>query len=200
MPRNRPIEPLVGVVDWKTVFDGNIWRVQQTLHTSGKTFEKAVRSPGSRLIVTTNGQILLSREKRRELGGIVDYRLPGGKVFDTSEEYVAFLATGQNIVDMSRLSVAREGLEEVGLKIDPTTLTYLGVDVLGATCEWDLHYWLCEEFLEAEGGAQHKESEADEIEGSVWVTFEEARKLALDPRQFSESRSARMLLSYVAKL
>jgi 8-oxo-dGTP pyrophosphatase MutT (NUDIX family) len=184
-------------MNWKTVYEGTIWRVQQSLHESGKTFEKAVRSPGSRLIIVRDKHVLLSREKRRELGGKTDYRLPGGKVFDTNEEYVSYLSEGRDIIEASRLSIVAEGLEEVGLVIDPSNLRHLGTDVLGATCEWDLLYWECIEFNEHKDGAQHHGTEADEIEGATWVTFNEARDLALDPTKFSESRSARMLLSYI---
>ncbi|MCA9347588.1 NUDIX domain-containing protein [Candidatus Saccharibacteria bacterium] len=183
---------------WETKYVGNIWRVQQGNHDSGKVFEKAVRAPGSRLIIVKDGKILLSREKRRELGGKVDFRLPGGKVFDTNEEYVKYLESGLDITQASRTSIAKEGLEEVGLNIVADSLTLIGVDVLGSTCEWDLYYWFCEDFTEDADGAQHHETEADEIEGSVWVSFDEAKKIALDPEQFSESRSARMLLSYIA--
>lgn len=186
-------------MNWKTVYEASIWRIQQAKHQSGKTFEKAVRSPGSRLIIVQKGMVLLSRETRHELGNRTDYRLPGGKVFDTNDQYVAFLESGSDIVEASRISVAREGLQEVGLIIDPKSLAHVGVDVLGATCEWDLHYWVCRDFQESDGGAQHDESEADEIKGCIWVTFDEARMLALNISQFAESRSARMLLSFLAE-
>lgn len=186
-------------MDWQTVYEGSIWRIQQAKHQSGKTFEKAVRSPGSRLIIVRGSKVLLSREIRHELGNKTDYRLPGGKVFDTNEQYVAFLNTGNDIIEASRLSVVREGLQEVGVIIEPGSLTHAGVDVLGATCEWDLHYWICRDFVESQSGAEHDESEADEIKGCVWVEFSEARALALDSNQFAESRSARMLLSFLAE-
>jgi 8-oxo-dGTP pyrophosphatase MutT (NUDIX family) len=182
---------------WQTVHEGIIWRVQQGVHDSGKVFEKAVRSPGSRLIVIKDNQVLLSREKRRELDGKIDYRLPGGKVFDTNSEFVSFLDSNGDMLNASRTSIAREGLEEVGLVIEPESLVHLGTDVLGATCEWDLYFWACSEFTEYEHGAQHHGTEADEIDGSVWVSFSEAIALALDSSQFSEGRSARMLMGYL---
>ncbi len=54
-----------------------------------KTFETARRAPGVRLIFERDGKILLSREYRREIASY-DYRLPGGKVFDTLTEFKAF--------------------------------------------------------------------------------------------------------------
>lgn len=184
-------------MDWQPVFSGKIWQVMQGLHKSGKTFEKAVRSPGSRIIIIDKGMVLLSREKRRELGDKIDYRLPGGKVFDSNEEYAAFLLSDGDIIEESRKSISKEAIEEVGIVVAPENLKYLGTDVLGATCEWDLIYWTSEQFSENEKGAEHHESEADEIMGTVWVGFDEAKNLALDPDSFSESRSARMLLSYL---
>lgn len=186
-------------MDWITVYTGKIWQIMQGQHSSGKTFEKVVRSPGSRLIVVSDGKILLSREKRRELDNKIDYRLPGGKVFDTNQEYCKFLETGADIIEASRDSITREALEEVGLVIDPGKLNYIGIDVLGATCEWDLIYWATNESTENQDGAKHTESEAEEIVDSVWVDFVEAERLALDPESFSESRSARMLLVYLGK-
>ena len=54
-----------------------------------KIFETARRAPGVRLIFERDGKILLSREYRRETASY-DYRLPGGKVFDTLAEFKAF--------------------------------------------------------------------------------------------------------------
>jgi len=49
-------------------------------------FETARRAPGVRLIIVRDGQMLITREFRNELDDY-DYRLPGGKVFDTLDEY-----------------------------------------------------------------------------------------------------------------
>ncbi len=43
-------------------------------------FETAVRSPGVRLIIVKDNQMLITKEFRGELDDY-DYRLPGGKVF-----------------------------------------------------------------------------------------------------------------------
>jgi len=50
------------------------------------TLEFARRSPGTRLIIEKGDKIILSREFRHELGSY-DYRLPGGKVYDSLDEY-----------------------------------------------------------------------------------------------------------------
>ena len=179
---------------WQQVWNGTMWVAEQSVQPDGRIFERVLRAPGSRIMVIKDGKLLLNREKRGELGNRTDYRLPGGKVFDTNEEYQSFLASGQDIIEASRQSVTREALEEAGLIVDPLTLEYLGVDILGATVAWDLHFWVARDFKVHTNGAQFHESEADEIEGSVWLSLQDITKVVLDPAQFSESRSSRMIL------
>lgn len=78
----------------KIVYQGKIIEVVQQTRKTGDTeklFEFARRSPGTRLIVRSGDKVLLTKEYRTETGNW-DYRLPGGKVFDTLEEYNRFLA------------------------------------------------------------------------------------------------------------
>jgi len=181
--------------DWETKWKGLIWVSQQSEQPNGAVFEKVSRSPGIRLIFIRDGKVLLNRESRNELDGKVDHRLPGGKVFDTNEEYQKFLGSNIDILDASRLSATKEALEEVGIIVDPSRLEYLYTDILGATCTWDLLYWACEDFSYHDTGAQFHETEADEIRGAVWVPIPEACSMVLDKEQFSESRSAIALLT-----
>lgn len=63
-----------------------------------KTFEKARRAPGTRLIIPVGeDSILLTKEYRQEVDGY-DFRLPGGKVFDSLEEYNSFLQSDEDII------------------------------------------------------------------------------------------------------
>lgn len=179
---------------WKDTFVGNLWKIQQSEQLDGRTFERAVRAPGSRLIIVKDNKILLQREKRHELGGKTDVRLPGGKVFDTLLDFQLFKG---DIVDASRESIVGEALEECGVVVRPENLIYFGLDVLGATCSWDLHYWIASDFEVHEQGAQFHESEADEIIGSFWASFVEAEELVMNRETFSESRSAIALLRYL---
>lgn len=183
-------------MSWKAKWEGRIWVAEQSVQPNGTVFERVSRSPGSRLLFIRSGMILLSREKRKELSDRVDYRLPGGKVFDTNDEYQSFLASRADIIDASRKSACKEALEEVGLIVNPMKLSHFSTDVLGATCSWDLIYWICEDFKENEAGAQYHETESDEIMGADWIEIADACKLALDKTQFSESRSAVALLTY----
>jgi 8-oxo-dGTP pyrophosphatase MutT (NUDIX family) len=186
-------------MSWETKWEGKIWAIEQAEQPNGAIFERASRPPGSRLLIVRDGSILLSRESRKELAGRVDHRLPGGKVFDTNKEYQDFLLTNADILEASRLSASREALEEVGVVVDPSELRHYATDILGATCSWDLIYWVCETFSFHEDGAQYNETESSEIEGFVWMDIVEACRMVLDKKQFSESRSALTLLSYASE-
>ena len=73
----------------KVVFQGKIFEiVNQPMNLGGKIvqFEIARRSPGIRLLIVDKNKILLAKEFRHEQKEW-DYRLPGGKVFDTLGEY-----------------------------------------------------------------------------------------------------------------
>ncbi len=179
---------------WEDIFVGRLWKVQNSLQSDGRIFERAARAPGSRLIIVKDGQMLLQREKRHELNGKTDIRLPGGKVFDTLDELENF---DGDIVDASRQSIAGEALEECGIIVKPENLVYFGLDVLGATCSWDLHYWIASDFEMHQDGAQFHESEANEIEGSFWASFSDVKKYVLDKEIFSESRSAIAILRFL---
>ena len=186
------------MIEWSSVWSGSIWTGQQSKQPNGKLFERVVRSPGSRLIFVRDGKVLLNKEKRQELGGKSDYRLPGGKVFDLNSDFQAFLTSGNDILAVSKISAAKEAHEEVGIIVDIEKLNYECTDVLGTTCTWDLIYWSCDEFMFDEKGAHFHDSEANEIEGFVWLSMGDACKLALDSTEFSESRSAQALLRYAA--
>src|SRR5437763_708903 len=74
--------------------------ISEPVEIDGKAFEfeKVRRSPGVRLIIRDGqGNILLTREFRRELSKF-DYRLPGGKVFDSLIEFDEFKRSGGNII------------------------------------------------------------------------------------------------------
>jgi len=101
------------------------------------------RTPGIRaLIVNDENRILLSREFRYELS-TWDYRLPGGKVFDTLEEFRQALK--DNTVDeAANKTVFKEVLEEVGIDINNPKLIKISKD--GASVIWDLYYYEIKDF------------------------------------------------------
>lgn len=170
---------------------GNIIEVvQKEVEQNGKVkiFEFARRSPGTRLIIPKGQQILLTKEFRHELNGY-DYRLPGGKVYDSLDEYNAALETGVDIKEAAKSAAVREAREEAGIQVKRASLFH--TSVCGATVVWDLFYFVVDEFEE---GTQHLEEGED-------ITFEfvdvgRVKDMCLDG-SISEERSALVLLRYL---
>jgi hypothetical protein len=81
------------------VAKGKIFELVQLEQPDGRIFEVARRTPGVRLIIPdyATEKILLTKEFRRELNDF-DYRLPGGKVFDTLDEFELHRASGSDIL------------------------------------------------------------------------------------------------------
>ena len=156
-----------------------------------RVFEFARRSPGVRLIVpTSDGDILLTKEYRPELK-TYDYRLPGGKVIDTLEEYNAFLKTGADLGQKAYEAAQREAREEIGIIIEEAEL--LGISRCGLTVEWDLYYFVVNTYKK---GVQELE-EGEDIT-VVPTKIADAKAMCLDGR-VQEDRSALMLLRYLNK-
>src|SRR4051812_47804170 len=95
-----------------------------------KTFEFARRSPGTRLIILDGDKMLLTKEFRHELAGY-DYRLPGGKVYDSLDEYNIALSGGVDIGEAAKQAATKEAREEVG--IEPKDISFFHKSVCGAT-------------------------------------------------------------------
>jgi len=173
---------------------GKIIEVVQTEVEVGgrpKTFEFARRSPGTRLIILDGDKVLLTKEYRHEVGGY-DYRLPGGKVYDTLDEYNSALQGGVDIADAAKAAAAKEAREEVG--IEPKDISFYHKSVCGATVVWDLFYFVVKEFEKT--GQDLEEGEDITIEA---VSIDEAKAMCLDGRM-GEERSALVLLRYLANL
>ena len=86
----------------KIVFQGKMIEVvhETIIAPNGKeiTLERGRRAPGVRLIIKTpDGKFLISKEERLKTG--TDYRLPGGRVFDSLVEYNDFLSTNPKTED-----------------------------------------------------------------------------------------------------
>ncbi|MDO4781557.1 MAG: NUDIX domain-containing protein [Candidatus Saccharibacteria bacterium] len=175
--------------EWQTVFTGNLFTVEQ----NDRGWEKAVRAPGVRLILDDQkaGKILLTREFRRELGDY-DYRLPGGKVFDSLAELQAYTESRQDIIEAAVKKAIQEAREETGYKIiDPELVAK---STLGATVEWDLYVFAVTNFQRHEEGQALEEGE--DIETDRWFTYQEAREMILSGKM-QEERIALALLRYL---
>ena len=155
-------------------------------------FEKARRSPGVRLIIFHEGKVLLSKEERHEIGGY-DYRLPGGKVFDTLEEYSSALSTGVDIAEAAKAAAIKEALEEVGINV--TDASFFHKSVCGTTIEWDLFYFVVTAFTHAGETALE---DGEDIE-SAFYDIDTAKRMCLDG-SMNDERSALILLRYLDSL
>lgn len=176
-----------------TRYEGRIFRIVQEEHRFGdevKTFEHAQRAPGVRLIVPTDDRVLLMKEFRYERNA-EDVRLPGGKVFDTLRDFTEALDGNGDVALLAEAAGRREIQEETGLSA--TAMHLLHRSVSGATVDWDLYYFVVDEFSVVEAGQTLESGESIE---PFWVTRAEAETMCLDG-QIGEERSALVLLRYL---
>lgn len=166
--------------------------VQKEVKHDEKTqiFEFARRSPGTRLIIPKGDNILLSKEWRHEINGY-DYRLPGGKVYDSLEEYNKALELGKDINEAAKNAAKKEAKEEVGIEVKD--ITFFHRSICGATVVWDLFYFIVNDFnqLSQELG-EGEDITIEEIERS------KVKEMCLNGK-ISEERSALVLLRYLNK-
>ena len=154
--------------------------------------EVAKRSPGVRLIIIKNKKFLLIKEFRFELNDY-DYRLPGGKVFDKLREYQKSLRNNENILNHALEAAKKECLEETGLIVKK--IKHFVTSNAGLTIQWDLFYFIVEDFDISPEGQKLEHSEEIYPE---WKTFEEAKKLCLNDN-IKEYRSVGVILAYLLK-
>lgn len=174
----------------EVVYKGKIFEiVKQPMKAGDKkiVFEIARRSPGTRLIIVKDNQMLITSEFRSELNKY-DYRLPGGKVFDTLDEYNKHHT--ENILPFAVEAAKRECKEEVGLIAK--NIKHFVTAQSGATVVWDLLYFIVDEFEENKNGQELETGEAINIE---WKSFEEVKKLCKDGN-ISEDRTLGVLFKF----
>ncbi|MBI3027309.1 NUDIX domain-containing protein [Candidatus Woesearchaeota archaeon] len=155
-------------------------------------FEIARRSPGVRLIITKSRKILLTKEYRYELKGY-DYRLPGGKVFDTLKDYILARNKKTGIIKYAIRAAKKECMEETGFIAK--SIKHFQTSKAGATVDWDLYYFTVNKFKECAGG--QKLGYGEDIKPE-WKTFEEVMKLCLN-NKIKEARSVGVLLRFLLK-
>lgn len=159
----------------------------------GRIFEKACRAPGTRIIIadTDNRRVLLTRERRYELDREWDYRLPGGKVFDTLDEFAVFRDSGADILEPATQKIIAEAREEAGVAVENPK--FYAKSTLGSTVEWDLYVFVATtwELVERQGGEYD-----EQIENDTWLSYDEARQYALSGKM-NEERIAMILLRWL---
>lgn len=185
--------------DWRVAFQGELFRLTQKLVTTpdGKqlTFERSERPPGSRTIVVSKDghKILLSREWRDELGGY-DYRLPGGKTFNTYQEYRDFLDDDGNITDAAERGAGTEVAQEAGIKI--TKCDFYKKALAGGTVVWELYYFVATDWEQTADGQQLEHGEEITTD---WYPIPEVARMALSG-EMHEDRSTGILLQWLYQL
>lgn len=179
--------------DEKIVYSGRIFEVvKQPMKVGGKIidFEIARRSPGVRLLVVRDGRILLVKEFRTEHDGF-DYRLPGGKVFDSLKDYKRALDGKRSILEYAIDAARKECLEETG--ISAKRVKHIHTARCGASVSWDMYYFLVDDFDERDGGQSLEDGEVIYPE---WKTFDEAKRLCMQG-DVKEDRTVGVLLRFL---
>ena len=120
-----------------------------------------------------------------------DFRLPGGKVFDTLKEYKEVLSNKADIMSLSLEAAKKESIEETGIILK--NVKHASTSKAGLTVEWDLHYFISTEFEKNPKGQELEEEEIIEVQ---WKTFDEVRKMCLDG-SIKEDRTAAFLLRFL---
>jgi len=172
---------------------GKLFELIHLKQEDGRVFEIARRAPGVRLIIHDKpaGKVLLTKEFRHELGEW-DYRLPGGKVFDSLDEFEASRASGKDIIDAAKQQGINEGQQEAG--VDIAELSLYKKSVLGATVEWDLYVFETTDWQLRVDGQELEVGE--KIESDNWVNYDDVYKMALSG-SMKEERIALILLQWL---
>ena len=203
MPNNMEnidIDPKKNKLEMKPKFEityrGKMFEILTWEGKPGVKFESAARAPGVRLIIETekNGMkaLLMTKEIRREADGY-DFRLPGGKVFDSLSELDKYRESGDDIAPIAEIAAKKEGKEEAGISGGE----YIPIEIskAGASVEWDLYYFVVKN---SEIGEQElEEEEQGDIETIVLSAEEIFNKLS--QREVKEGRSADILWSWLQK-
>jgi 8-oxo-dGTP pyrophosphatase MutT (NUDIX family) len=177
----------------KIFAQGKLFELVHTMQPDGRVFEMARRAPGVRNIIVDrkNQKILLTKEFRQELKGW-DYRLPGGKVFDSLQEYEAHRQSGDDIADAAAHKAKAETIEEAGIVLN--SLKLFRKSTLGATVEWDLYVFESDDWGFAESGQQLEAGE--QIEAENWLPYDEIEQMIL-AGDMREERIALILLQWI---
>ena len=178
----------------KIVYEGKTFQIiRRYIKTKKIKFELEIarRSPGVRLIIIKKNKVLLTKEFRPELNKY-DYRLPGGKVFDTLKEYKQSINKKQNLIGAAKRAAEKECVEETG--IIPKNIKLFQISKAGLTVEWDLFYFIVEDFRQ---NNKSQELEQDEIIYPEWKTFNQAKEFCLNGK-IKEDRSVGVLLKFLS--
>ncbi|MEA2003418.1 MAG: NUDIX hydrolase [archaeon] len=177
-------------------YSGNIIEVVHQKMQVGdriKIFEQARRSPGVRVMLVDGDKMLVTKEYRTEIQDW-DFRIPGGKVFDSLEEYRAAVESGKDMLASASDAAKKEVLEETGLVVDEIRhFTTSGTG--GPTVRWDMYYFVADKFHLSDGGQMLEPGENITFE---WMSLDDVRRLCLDG-SFKEDRTVANILKLLIK-
>jgi 8-oxo-dGTP pyrophosphatase MutT (NUDIX family) len=182
---------LISKDTWDVVWKGEFFVIEK--HPK-KGWEQAVRPPGVRLILhDEQGRILITEEFRSSLGR-KDFRLPGGKVFEELDPYLA-MRHDAALLETAVLAAGRlEAKQETGVdRIEG--LRVFARSEAGASVIWNLFY-----LTGTITARSDQELEGDEAVHGIAVHFftpDEVRQMIIDGR-ISEDRTAAVLSRYLA--
>lgn len=155
-----------------------------------KIFEYARRPPGVRVLLEHPevNMYVLTREFRRELGR-KDWRLPGGKVFDSLLSYQLAISKGEKIENLASIAARSECEEETGFS--PGELTLIHKTSPGATFDWTLFY-----FHATKVGEVGQRLELGEDIKPHWLAPSQIEQMCYDG-SIAEERTAYVLLKHL---
>ncbi len=155
-----------------------------------KTFEKFVRPPGTRIIaLNERNEVYLQKEARIEKNGAFDWRLPGGKVFDSFDVFQPHMFAPIDIA-IAQAAAERELHEEAELQAGEWE--YLQTIPCGATVQWDLLYFVARDIQEA----SHDHDEGEHIEDGAWYSYDQVEAMCKSG-EIGEGRTVSVLLQYI---
>ena len=176
---------------YRPVFNGIVGQVAQC----GKK-EYYRRPPGVRIIIDTGTDIIFQHERREECNNQWDRRLPGGKTFDTLDQWLdKYDSTFWNNGDFLKEVAGKEMIEEVGLIVEDNVyddMEFYYRSLSSATVEHDLYYFICKSFKETKRDVQ-----ADEIIERDSMTYKELFDWISTGKGFSEDRTRAVLFQYL---
>lgn len=170
-------------------YKGKMFEIVTFEAKPGIVYETAVRSPGVRLLIEhkKDGKVglLMTQELRRSREGkVLDYRLPGGKVFDSLEE---FNNAKENKIDIPLCAFNQakvEARQEVGVM--DGDFSPIAIAKAGGSVEWDLYYFLVKNAIIGEQELEdHEKGEIEVVFLTVKEIFEKLKN-----KEINEGRSA----------
>ncbi len=154
-------------------------------------FEKFVRPPGTRIIAVKDNKIFIQKEARLEQNNEFDWRLPGGKVMDSFEEYKEYI--GKEIPEEIIYKAGLKELREEG-NLEAKNIKLFKKSICGSLVEWDLYYLIAEDITPV----KHIHDEGEEIIDGNWLSFDEILSMC-KKGEINEDRTISALYQFINK-